>query len=36
VAFRAEPLPKTNIGKVLRRELRDVPATAKAPAEVTA
>lgn len=26
VAFRSEPLPKTNIGKILRRELRDVGA----------
>jgi long-chain acyl-CoA synthetase len=25
VEFRAEPLPKTNIGKILRRELRSVP-----------
>ena len=25
VEFRSEPLPKTNIGKVLRRELRDAP-----------
>jgi long-chain acyl-CoA synthetase len=23
VEFRTEPLPKTNIGKILRRELRD-------------
>ncbi|MGI9218966.1 MAG: AMP-binding protein [Hydrogenophaga sp.] len=28
VAFRSEPLPKSNIGKVLRRELRDAGATA--------
>jgi long-chain acyl-CoA synthetase len=26
IAFRSEPLPKTNIGKILRRELRDAPA----------
>jgi long-chain acyl-CoA synthetase len=25
VEFRAEPLPKTNIGKILRRALRDAP-----------
>jgi long-chain acyl-CoA synthetase len=25
VEFRTEPLPKTNIGKILRRELRDPP-----------
>ncbi|HEY0858006.1 MAG TPA: AMP-binding protein [Albitalea sp.] len=28
VEFRSEPLPKTNIGKILRRELRDSPAPA--------
>lgn len=28
VEFRADPLPKTNIGKILRRELRDPPAYA--------
>ena len=28
VEFRTEPLPKTNIGKVLRRELRDGAASA--------
>jgi long-chain acyl-CoA synthetase len=27
VEFRTEPLPKTNIGKILRRELRDAAAT---------
>jgi long-chain acyl-CoA synthetase len=33
VEFRAEPLPKTNIGKTLRRELRDAaPAGATSPA----
>jgi long-chain acyl-CoA synthetase len=32
VEFRSEPLPKTNIGKILRRALRDAPA----PAPVTA
>ena len=26
IVFRSEPLPKTNIGKILRRELRDEPA----------
>jgi long-chain acyl-CoA synthetase len=26
VEFRSEPLPKSNIGKILRRELRDSPA----------
>lgn len=30
VEFRSEPLPKTNIGKILRRELRDTPAPASA------
>jgi len=28
VEFRSEPLPKSNIGKILRRELRDAPAPA--------
>jgi long-chain acyl-CoA synthetase len=28
VEFRSEPLPKTNIGKILRRELRDGNAAA--------
>jgi long-chain acyl-CoA synthetase len=28
VEFRSEPLPKTNIGKILRRELRDSNAAA--------
>jgi long-chain acyl-CoA synthetase len=32
VEFRSEPLPKTNIGKILRRELRDSGATAPAAA----
>ena len=27
IAFRDEPLPKSNIGKILRRELRDPPKT---------
>jgi long-chain acyl-CoA synthetase len=31
VEFRSEPLPKTNIGKILRRELRDGAATRAAP-----
>jgi long-chain acyl-CoA synthetase len=31
VEFRAEPLPKSNIGKILRRELRDGGAAAPAP-----
>jgi long-chain acyl-CoA synthetase len=35
VEFRSEPLPKTNIGKILRRELRDGSATAPTPAPVT-
>jgi long-chain acyl-CoA synthetase len=30
VEFRSEPLPKSNIGKILRRELRDAAATAAA------
>ena len=30
VEFRSEPLPKSNIGKILRRELRDAAATANA------
>ncbi|MDO9198633.1 AMP-binding protein, partial [Rhodoferax sp.] len=30
VEFRTEPLPKTNLGKILRRELRDAPAPAVA------
>lgn len=33
VIFRSEPLPKTNLGKVLRRQLRDVPATSAAVAK---
>jgi long-chain acyl-CoA synthetase len=28
VEFRTEPLPKTNLGKILRRQLRDAPAPA--------
>ncbi|NDP39915.1 MAG: AMP-binding protein [Rhodoferax sp.] len=28
VEFRTEPLPKTNLGKILRRQLRDLPAPA--------
>jgi long-chain acyl-CoA synthetase len=35
VEFRTEPLPKTNLGKILRRQLRDaspVPAPAAVPA----
>ena len=35
VEFRSEPLPKTNIGKILRRELRD-GAAADPPATATA
>jgi long-chain acyl-CoA synthetase len=34
IEFRSEPLPKTNIGKILRRELRDGSATAPAAAPV--
>jgi long-chain acyl-CoA synthetase len=30
VEFRSEPLPKSNIGKILRPELRPAPATANA------
>ena len=30
VEFRSEPLPKTNLGKILRRQLRDAPAAATA------
>lgn len=30
VEFRTEPLPKTNLGKILRRQLRDAPAPAGA------
>lgn len=30
VVFRSDPLPKTNLGKILRRQLRDVPATSAA------
>ncbi len=36
VAFRSEPLPKTNIGKILRRELRDGAAEASATSEPSA
>ena len=36
VEFRGEPLPKTNIGKILRRELRDDVAAASAPATAPA
>jgi long-chain acyl-CoA synthetase len=32
VEFRTEPLPKTNLGKILRRELRAAPAAAAVPA----
>jgi long-chain acyl-CoA synthetase len=35
IAFRSEPLPKTNIGKILRRELRDAPAAEAERGEVT-
>jgi long-chain acyl-CoA synthetase len=35
VEFRSEPLPKTNVGKILRRELRDVSATTLAAARST-
>jgi long-chain acyl-CoA synthetase len=30
IEFRTEPLPKTNLGKILRRQLRDTPAPATA------
>jgi long-chain acyl-CoA synthetase len=36
VQFRTEPLPKTNLGKVLRRQLRDAPARADVGASVAA
>ena len=36
VVFRSEPLPKTNIGKILRRELRDGAAAAAARSEPSA
>jgi long-chain acyl-CoA synthetase len=36
VQFRSEPLPKTNIGKILRRALRDEPVAATAPAAAAA
>ena len=36
VQFRTEPLPKTNLGKVLRRQLRDAPAWADVGASVAA
>ncbi len=36
VEFRSEPLPKTNIGKILRRELRGAPAAATPPQPVRA
>jgi long-chain acyl-CoA synthetase len=36
VEFRREPLPKSNIGKILRRELRDAAAAANAPSSVGA
>ncbi len=31
VEFRSEPLPKTALGKILRRQLRDAPVTPPAP-----
>ncbi|MEO8118840.1 MAG: long-chain-fatty-acid--CoA ligase, partial [Rhodoferax sp.] len=30
VEFRTEPLPKTNLGKILRRQLREAPVQAAA------
>jgi long-chain acyl-CoA synthetase len=36
VEFRSEPLPKTHIGKILRRALRDEPAAAAQPASAAA
>jgi long-chain acyl-CoA synthetase len=36
VEFRSEPLPKSNLGKILRRELREAPATARASSMVSA
>jgi long-chain acyl-CoA synthetase len=35
VEFRSEPLPKTNVGKILRRELRDASAATLAAARAT-
>lgn len=36
IEFRTEPLPKTNLGKILRRQLRDAPApVAASPSSVT-
>jgi long-chain acyl-CoA synthetase len=35
VEFRDEPLPKTNLGKILRRELRTAPAPATSTASAT-
>ncbi|HSQ09973.1 MAG TPA: long-chain fatty acid--CoA ligase, partial [Burkholderiaceae bacterium] len=35
VEFRSEPLPKTNVGKILRRELRDSSAATLAAARAT-
>ena len=36
VEFRREPLPKSNLGKILRRQLRDVPVDAGRPIELPA
>jgi long-chain acyl-CoA synthetase len=36
VEFRTEPLPKTNLGKILRRQLRDAPGPGGAAASVSA
>jgi len=35
VEFRSEPLPKSNLGKILRRELREAPAPADAASMVS-
>jgi long-chain acyl-CoA synthetase len=34
VEFRTEPLPKTNLGKILRRQLRDTPVQQAAATEI--
>jgi long-chain acyl-CoA synthetase len=34
VEFRSEPLPKTNLGKILRRQLREAPAATGAASTV--
>ena len=36
IEFRSEPLPKTNLGKILRRQLRDAPATTPSTSDTSA